>query len=103
MHAIRWSRPEIQNSVREVASQGSAPNQAHVKAMHHVMEHYRATPKRGWRLKPTRAWDGKDKLFEFRIKGMVDSDYAKCPVTRRSVSGYATFLKDASINVKSTM
>eukprot|EP00957_Ditylum_brightwellii_P123080 9384271-Ditylum_brightwellii.AAC.1 len=71
--------------------------------MHRVMEHCRATPKRGWRLKPTRAWDGKDKSFEFYIKGMADSDYAKCPVMRRSVSGYATFLEDAPINVKSIM
>eukprot|EP00957_Ditylum_brightwellii_P165638 12609181-Ditylum_brightwellii.AAC.1 len=32
--------------------------------MHRVMEHCRATPKRGWRLNPTRAWDGKDKSFK---------------------------------------
>ena len=34
---------------------------------------------------------------------MADSDYAKCPVTRRSVSGYATFLEGAPVNVKSAM
>ena len=32
---------------------------------------------------------------------MADSDYTKCPITRRSVSGYATFLEEAPINVKS--
>eukprot|EP00957_Ditylum_brightwellii_P018199 1371246-Ditylum_brightwellii.AAC.1 len=34
---------------------------------------------------------------------MADSDYAKCPVMRRSVSGYATFLKGAPITIKSVM
>eukprot|EP00957_Ditylum_brightwellii_P007108 539425-Ditylum_brightwellii.AAC.1 len=60
-------------------------------------------PVRGWKLKPECKWDGKDKSFQFRITGMSDSDYAKCPVTRRSVSGYSTFLEGAPITVKSAM
>ena len=62
-----------------------------------------ATPKRGWFLKPERVWDGKDKNFKFRISGQSDSDYAKCPVTRRSVSGYSAFLEGAAVTVKSAM
>eukprot|EP00957_Ditylum_brightwellii_P158948 12097983-Ditylum_brightwellii.AAC.1 len=84
MHILRWSRPEIQYAVREIARQSSSPNRVHVKAMHRVMIHCIATPSRGWLLKPTRTWNGKDKFFKFRIMGMTDSDYAKCPVTRRS-------------------
>ena len=61
------------------------------------------TPERGWYLRPSRVWDGIDKDFEFIIRGVSDSDYAKCPVTRRSVSGYATFLEDAPVSVKSAM
>eukprot|EP00957_Ditylum_brightwellii_P050942 3863579-Ditylum_brightwellii.AAC.1 len=34
---------------------------------------------------------------------MADSDYAKCPITRRSVSGYSTLLEGAPITVKSMM
>eukprot|EP00957_Ditylum_brightwellii_P022504 1698134-Ditylum_brightwellii.AAC.1 len=103
MYMIRWLRPEIQNAVREVVRQASSPNRVHVKAMHRVIEHYIATPKRGWLLKPTRTWNGKDKPFKFRIVGMADSDYAKCPVTRRSVSGCATFFEGAPITVKSVI
>ena len=33
----------------------------------------------------------------------ANSDYAKCPVTRRSVSVYATFLEGAPVTVKSAM
>ena len=50
-----------------------------------------------------RIWDGKDKSFKFRVSGKSDSDYAKCPVTRRSVSGYSAFLEEAPVTVKSTM
>ena len=103
LHMTRWSRPEIQNAVRELARQGSAPVEAHVKAMHRAMEYCINTPNRGWKLKPERTWNGKDKSFKFRISGKADSDYAKCPVTRRSVSGYATFLEGAPVTVKSAM
>ena len=71
--------------------------------MHRAMDFCVATPKRGWFLKPERVWDGKDKNFKFRISGQSDSDYAKCPVTRRSVSGYSAFLEGAAVTVKSAM
>ena len=103
LHMARWSRPDIQNSVRELTRQGSCPTKAHIKAMHRAMDFCVATPKRGWFLKPERVWDGKDKNFKFRISGQSDSDYAKCPVTRRSVSGYSAFLEGAAVTVKSAM
>ena len=52
LHMTRWSRPEVQNSVRELARQGSAPCEAHIKAMHRTTEHCMGTPNRGWSLKP---------------------------------------------------
>eukprot|EP00957_Ditylum_brightwellii_P195927 14927896-Ditylum_brightwellii.AAC.1 len=71
--------------------------------MHCAMEYCITTPNCGWLLKSTRVWDGKDKAFQFCIRGMADSDYAKCHVTRRSVSRYATFVEDALVTVKSAM
>ena len=62
-----------------------------------------STAKRGWTLNQDREWDGKDKLFKFCVSGLLDSDYAKCPNTRRNVSRYATFLEGAPITVKSVM
>ena len=103
LHMTRWSRPETQNAVRELSRHDSAPNEAHMKAMKRCMRYCVGTPKRGWFLKPNRQWNGKDKSFKFRISGESDSDYAKCPVTRRSVSGYSTFLEGAPVTVKSAM
>ena len=37
------------------------------------------------------------------MSGLSDSDYAKYPKTRRSVSGYATFLEGTPVTVKSAM
>ena len=60
------------------------------------------TKGRGWLLKPTRKWDGKDESFEFKVCGRSDSDYANCPTTRKkSVTGYRVSLEDAPVAVKS--
>ena len=37
-HMTRWSRPDIQNTVRDVSRQGRTQVKAHVKAMHMIME-----------------------------------------------------------------
>ena len=103
LHMTRWSRPEVQNAVRELSRFGSAPSEAHIKAMHRAMENCKGTPNRGWNLEPERKWDRKDKSFEFCVHGLADSDYAKCPSTRRSVSGYDAFLGGAAVSVKSSM
>eukprot|EP00957_Ditylum_brightwellii_P196591 14978675-Ditylum_brightwellii.AAC.3 len=63
LHMTGWLRPEVQNSIRELARQGNTPASAHINAMHCAMEYCAATTKCGWSLKPTRVWDGKDKTF----------------------------------------
>jgi len=99
---MRWSRPEVYNAVRNLSRHMKASTAVHVKAMHRVMKYCVSTPNRGWKLKPNRTWDGK-KGFLFRIRGKSDSDYATCPTTRKSVSGYGVFLEGAPITVKSLM
>jgi len=44
------------------------------------------TFKRGCILKFERM-QNKKLIFKFRISGNLDNDFAKCPVTRRNVSG----------------
>ena len=58
-------------------------------AMHRVMEFLVCTPNRGVTLKPNCKWDG-SKDFKFTITGRSDTDYAKDPDTRRSVTGVRT-------------
>lgn len=103
LHMTRWSRPEMQNAVRELSRRMQASSGAHRKAMHRVMKYCVDTKDRGWMLKPTRKWDGKDKNFEFRVHGRSDADYANCPVTRKSITGYRVSLEGAPVAIKSGM
>ena len=58
------------------------------------------TPDKGVKLNPNANWDG-TKNFEFTISGRSDSDYAKDPVTRRSITGYAAYLNGAPYSMRS--
>jgi len=75
---------------------------AHMGAMYRAMKYCIGTPNQGLLLKPNLKWDG-DPEFEFVISGRSDSDYAKDPDRRRSVSGYSTFLCKAPVTMKSRM
>ena len=102
LHLMKWSRPDILNAVRELLRFMMAANPNHLKAMYRVMKYCVDTPERGWFLKPKGVWDG-TKNFKFIISGESDSDFAKDPQKRRSVSGWATFLNDAPVTIKSKM
>ena len=102
LHMMKWSRPEIANSVRELSRFMSAATLAHMKAMTRVMKYVVSTPERGLLLKPNAKWDGSPE-FEFEILGQSDSDFAKDQTTRKSVSGYVTYLNGAVVTVKSKM
>ena len=70
-----------------------------MKAMLRTMAYCVQTPNRGLLLKPTTPWNDTDD--ELIVTGMSDADYAKDPTTRRSVSGYSTFLNGAPVTMKS--
>ena len=103
LHMMRWSRPERWNAVRECSRRMSKASEDHVKAVLRILKYCNDTKTRGWELKPSRKWDGKDRSFKFKIKGKSDSNYATCKETRRSVTGYIVWLEDALIAVKSGM
>ena len=78
------------------------PSQIHYAAMEWVIKYCVDTPRRGWLLKPNRKWGGKSNQ-KFRVSGRSDSDYAKYPATRRSVSGHNVRLEGAVVICKSGM
>ena len=103
LHMMRWSRPETWNAVRECSRRMSKASSDHMKAVLRLMKYCVDTKERGWELRPSRTWDGKDKSFLFKIRGKSDSNYATCKETRRSVTGYIVWLEDSLIAVKSGM
>jgi hypothetical protein len=73
-----------------------------MKEMYRCMNYCVKTPNRGKTLKPNAVWDG-SRDFLFEVSGNSDSDFAKDPLTRRSVSGNSTFLNGAPVTEKSKM
>jgi len=56
---MRWSRPEIQNSVHDFVRHCQGALDGHVKAMHRVMQYVIITPNRDLTLKPNESGMGK--------------------------------------------
>jgi hypothetical protein len=100
LHMMRWSRPEILNSVRELSRHMKVAAPVHLKAIFRVLKYCTTMPEQGLLLKPTRQWDGNPN-FEFEVGGLSDANYATDPSTRRSVSGYSVLLEEALISMKS--
>jgi Reverse transcriptase (RNA-dependent DNA polymerase)/Zinc knuckle len=100
LYLVRWSRPEAWNAVRELTRFMSKASLAHLKAMYRAMKYMLGTPNRGKIFQPFgRYVEG----FKFEISGRSDSDYAKCPITRKSVSGYKVCVNGAAVSAKSKM
>ena len=59
---------------------------AHKMVMDTVMKYVIGMPKCGLALKPNAVWD-RTKDLKFAVSGRSDSEYAKFPDTRKSVSG----------------
>ena len=62
-----------------------------------------STKHKGLLLKPNKQWDGKDKNFEFKMKGKSDSTFASDPESKRSTSGWYVTLNGAPYCRKSKM
>ena len=73
--------------------------------MHRVMAYVFNTPEEGLTLQPNRWIDHGDiRDDEFIIEGLLaDGELAKCPTTRRSVSGQSVLLEGAPVSNKSVM
>ena len=55
---------------------------------------------KGLKLQPLSSWDG-NKKHKFRIRGHLDSNYAKRVEDWKSITGYSVYFNDAPIFNKS--
>jgi hypothetical protein len=99
LHLMKWSRPDILNSVRELSRFMTGATAYHLKAMNRVMQYCLGTKQKGLTLKPDCKWDG-DPNFKFILAGKSDSTYAS-DENAKSVTGYSTTLNGAVISYKS--
>ena len=99
LHLMKWLRPDVLNSVRELSCFMMGATASHLKAMYHVMQYCVGTKEWGLTLKPNCKWNG-DPNFMVILKGNSDSTY-KLDENTRSITGYSTTLNSVTISFKS--
>jgi hypothetical protein len=82
---LTFTRPDIAYAVQQVCLHMHDPWESHLTAMKRILRYLRGTPDYGLLLRRSRSTN---------LVVYTDADWAGCPNTRRSTSGYAVFLGD---------
>jgi hypothetical protein len=94
-----WTRPDIAFAVSELSRFVSSPCQIHMLAAKHLLRYLKGTKDLG--LQFTKPKDQSSRNQTNILWGFVDSDWAGCPLTRRSTTGYVLMLNGAAVAWKS--
>ncbi|XP_049935326.1 uncharacterized mitochondrial protein AtMg00810-like [Nymphaea colorata] len=86
------TRPDIMYSVQVLSQFMQLPRTTHYEAALRVLKYLKASPAKGIFLSSS---------SEKQLRAYCDSDWASCPTTRKSVSGYIVFLGNSPISWKS--
>lgn len=85
------TRPELSYSVHILSQFMQCPKEAHWNAATRVLHYLKAHPGQGLLL---------SRRSSLNLTAYCDSDWAACPVTRRSLTGYFVLLGDSPISWK---
>ena len=85
------TRPDLAYSVHVLSQFLQAPRQEHWEAALRVLRYLKGTPDQGILLRAD---------SDLTLQGWCDSDWAACPLTRRSLAGWIVFLGQSPVSWK---
>jgi hypothetical protein len=86
---LTFTRPDISYAVQQICLHMHDPREPHLAALKRILRYLRGTLHMGLLIRPSAQQD----LIVYS-----DADWAGCPDTRKSTSGYAVFLGDSLIS-----
>ncbi|XP_019244619.1 PREDICTED: uncharacterized protein LOC109224497 [Nicotiana attenuata] len=92
LNFLTYTRLDIAYSVHHLSQFMQSPREPHLKVAYHVLRYLRGDPTLGIFLTND---------ADYRVKAFCDSDWATCPKSRKSVSGYIVLLGNSPISWKS--
>ena len=97
LYLIKFSRPDISNSVREIAKVMDGPTELQVKSLFRLVKYVIDTKEKGLLMSPDKAADPN----VWKMIAFCDSDYAGDKDGRKSVSGFFIYIQECLISWKS--
>ncbi|KAM3380920.1 hypothetical protein P3S68_006493 [Capsicum galapagoense] len=92
LNFLTTTRMDIAYGVQHLSQFMQDPREPHLQAAYHLLRYLKKDPDLGVLM---------SNKEDYNIKAYCDSDWAACPDSRKSVSGYIVFLGDSPISWKS--
>ncbi|CAM8972211.1 unnamed protein product [Rhodiola kirilowii] len=85
------TRPDLAFAVHTLSQFMASPTEDHLRAAHRLLRYIKSAPAQGIFFSAS---------SNLQLRGFCDADWASCPLTRRSVTGYCMLLGSSIISWK---